>query len=124
MTEIRIVDQSNFIQIHLPDGRTLEGLRGVCAADFLKVVEADLPAPIVGVVINGELHELTYPINIEARVQAVTMADSDGARIYRRSLTFVLDAAFSNLFPDVSLFIDHSVIIVMCATGRRLPSES
>jgi uridine kinase len=109
MTNIRFVDKSELIQIHLPDGRTLEGPRGLCAEKFLKAIEADLPAQIVGVVINGELHELTYPINMESRVQPVTMADSDGARIYRRSLTFVLDAAFSNLYPDVTLFIDHSV---------------
>jgi uridine kinase len=109
MTDIRLVEQSDLVQIHLPDGRTLEGPRGLCAAEFLKKIEADLPAPVVGVVINGELHELTYPINMEARVRAVTMADSDGARIYRRSLTFVLGAAFSNLFPEASLFVDHSV---------------
>ena len=109
MTDIRFVEQSDLIQIHLPDGRTLEGPRGLCAEKFLKAIEADLPAPMVGVVINGELHELTYPINMESRVQPVTMADSDGARIYRRSLTFVLDAAFSNLFHDGSLYIDHSV---------------
>ncbi len=109
MNDIRIVNQSDLIQIHLPDGRTLEGPRGLCAAKFLKKIEADLPAPMVGVVINGELHELTYPINIESRVRAVTMADSDGARIYRRSLTFVLGAAFFNLFPEASLFVDHSV---------------
>ena len=109
MTDIRFVDKSDLVQIHLPDGRTLEGPRGLCAGKFLKPIEADLPAPLVGVVINGELHELTYTVNMESRIQPVTMADADGARIYRRSLTFVLDAAFSNLYPDVMLFIDHSV---------------
>lgn len=109
MDDIRLVEQSDLVQIHLPDGRTLEGSRGLSAAKFLKTIEADLPAPVVGVVINGELHELTYPINMESRVRAVTMADSDGARIYRRSLTFVMGAAFSNLFPNVSLYVDHSV---------------
>jgi len=109
METVRITNQQETIQIHLPDGRTLEGPRGLCAEKFLKVIKDDLPAPMVGVVINGELHELTYPINMESRVQPVTMADSDGARIYRRSATFVLDAAFANLFPDASLYIDHSV---------------
>ena len=37
------------------------------------------------------------------------MSDSDGARIYRRSLTFLLEVAFIELFPDWSLTIDHSV---------------
>jgi uridine kinase len=109
MTTIRLVEQSALIQIHLPDGRSLEGPRGACVGDFLKVIQPDLPAPLVGAVINGELHELTYLVQMESRVHAVTMADSDGARIYRRSLTFLLEAVFSSLFPNASLFIDHSV---------------
>ncbi|MCX6066570.1 MAG: TGS domain-containing protein [Chloroflexi bacterium] len=109
MTDIRLVEQSDQIEIHLPDGRTLAGPRGASARDFLKSIEVDLPAPIVGVVVNGELHELTYPLEMESHVQPVTMADADGARIYRRSLTFLLEAAFTNLFSDSFLFIDHSV---------------
>lgn len=108
MTDIRLVAQSDRVEIHLPDGRTLSGPRGASARDFFAALEPG-PAPIVGVVVNGELHELTYPINMESRVQPITMSDSDGARMYRRSLTFLLEAAFSGLFPDASLFIDHSV---------------
>jgi len=37
------------------------------------------------------------------------MAHSDGARIYRRSLTFLLEVAFIECFPKWSLTIDHSV---------------
>lgn len=97
------------IQIHLADGRTLEGSRGASAESFLQVVSDDYAAPIVGAVINGDLHELTYAITMESRLEPVTMADADGARIYRRSLTFLLEAAFSALFPKAVLLIDHSV---------------
>jgi len=109
MTEIQFVQQSESVEIHLPDGRTLQGPRGATAEQFLKSIESDSPAPIVGVVVNGDLHELTFQIDIESRVQPVTMADSDGARIYRRSLTFLLEVAFSDLFPQDALFVDHSV---------------
>jgi uridine kinase len=37
------------------------------------------------------------------------MSMPDGARIYRRSLTFLLEMAFSDLYPDANLFVDHSV---------------
>jgi uridine kinase len=37
------------------------------------------------------------------------MADADGARVYRRSLTFLLEVAFQALFPEAWLLIDHSV---------------
>jgi uridine kinase len=68
-----------------------------------------LSPPIVGAVVNGQLHELTFPIMFESRVIPVTMGEADGMRFYRRSLTFLLEAAFQELFPDGSIFIDHSV---------------
>jgi uridine kinase len=83
---------------------------------FLKLVESptapfeDEPtAPVVGAVVNGELRELNYPVTMDSRIRPVTMAESDGMLIYRRSLTFLLDAAFEDLFPEASLTIDHSV---------------
>ena len=106
---IKTTIPSTNIQVHLPDGRTLEGPRGASAEAFLQAVQIDSPAPIVGAIINGDLHELTYVITMESRLEPVTMADADGSRIYRRSLTFLLEAAFSALFPKAILLIDHSV---------------
>ena len=124
------------VEVHLPDGQVIEGPRDAPVGDFLKLVEnqngkptrgerppapdEDEPtvnppsggvrtAPIVGAVVNGELRELTFPITMDARIRPVTMAESDGMLIYRRSLTFLLDAAFEDLFPEASLTIDHSV---------------
>ncbi len=96
------------VQIHLPGGRVLEGERGLQLAIFLKDEDQDT-APLVGAIVNGELRELTYPIQLESEVRPVTMAEEDGMRIYRRSLTFLLAAAFEKLFPEVRLDVEHSV---------------
>jgi len=96
------------VQIYLPDGRVLEGPRGSQLADFL-AQEDSIQAPIVGGIVNGELRELTYPIEIDSRVKPVTMGSTDGMRIYRRSLTFLLAAAFEELFSEASLTVDHSI---------------
>ena len=58
---------------------------------------------------NGELRELTYKIKMDARVQPVTMGSADGMRIYRRSLIFLLETAFDQLFAGTILRVDHSV---------------
>jgi len=60
-------------------------------------------------VVNGELRELTYPIEMDARVRVVKMSDTDGSRIYRRSITFLLEAAFEDLYPDADISVDHSM---------------
>ncbi len=97
------------IEIVLPDGRVYTGKRGSTLADLFKMLpEWDNP-PIMGAVVNGELRELTYSVEMDARIRLVTMEDDDGARIYRRSITFLLEAAFEELFPDVVMTLDHSV---------------
>lgn len=107
--QIKEVDARSTVEIHLPDGRVYSGPRGVAVEKFLQALPEWLNPPIVGAVINGELRELTYPITMESRVQPVTMSDADGARIYRRSIVFLLETAFEDLFPEAELNVDHSV---------------
>jgi uridine kinase len=109
MSSSQFVAPGDQIEIHLPDNRTLRGPRGATAESLLQPLVAELPAPLVGAVVNGELRELANPIDMEARVRPVTMADADGARIYRRSLTFLLEAAFCHLFPGALLHVDYSL---------------
>ncbi len=109
------------VEIHLPDGEVLRGPRGAMVGEFLATLNGGPPSddafpngspispPIVGAVVNGQLRELTFPIKIESRVKPVTMSEPDGMRIYRRSLTFLLETAFEELFPLGSIAIDHSV---------------
>jgi uridine kinase len=96
------------VQVHLADGRVLEGPRGVQLEVFMNQLDS-AQAPIVGGIVNGELRELTYPIEVESKIRPVTMAEEDGMRIYRRSLTFLLATAFEELFPDANLTVDHSI---------------
>ena len=108
------------VQVLLPDGRVIEGPRGTQLAAFLEQC-AGLPAPAVGAVVNGELRELNFTLEMDARLRPVTMADADGMRIYRRSLTFLLAATFEELFPGASLTVDHSVSSggYFCQVGGR-----
>ncbi len=110
-------------QLHLPDGRALTGPRGAALSEFLQPVKDDFGAPIVAAILNNEIHELTYPVTIEARCVPLTMSDSDGARIYRRSLVFLLETQFAALFPDAKLTIDHSVSYggFFCQVSGRPP---
>jgi uridine kinase len=123
--KINLVSPRSSVEIQLPDGRVLSGPRGAQVGMFLETLKYD--AQLIAAVVNGDLRELTYMINIESRVIPVTMSDPDGARIYRRSLTFLLEMAFSDLFPDAVLFVDHAVASggYYCqVTGHKLLSES
>lgn len=106
---LKINSTRRTIEIILPDSRVYTGKRGATLAELFKMLpEWDNP-PIMGAVVNGELKELTTKIEMDARVRLVTMQDDDGARIYRRSITFLLEAAFEELFPNTQMTLDHSV---------------
>ncbi len=123
---IKITQPGIEVELHLPDGRVLTGPRGTQVGEFLKKVKDDFPAPIVAAIINNEIHELSFPIEIESHCQPVTMDTADGARIYRRSLVFLLETSFTELFPDGLLNIDHSVSsggFYCQVTGRTMLSE-
>ena len=108
-SEFEFVTPRPTVEIHLPDGRVICGLRGSAVGNFLSLLETQNSPPMVGAIINSELRELTFPIHMDAKVIPISMDDTDGMLIYRRSLTFLLEAAFEELFPDATLTIDHSV---------------
>ena len=98
------------VEVLLPDGRILCGPRNRPIAAFLKILpEWNSHDPIMGAVINGELRELTHPVDLDSRVRLIRMSDSDGSVIYRRSITFLLETAFADIFPAADISIDHSL---------------
>jgi uridine kinase len=106
---IQPVTPRETVEVHLQDGRVLSGPRGATAGEFLLADRPASVAPLVAAIINGDLRELTFPIKMDSSLVPVSMADADGARVYRRSLTFLLETAFVTLFPEAVLIIDHSI---------------
>ena len=118
---IHLVSPRPDVEIHLPDGRVLSGARNSPVGDFLRALE--FPVPIVAAAVDGELRELTYPIAMDANVRPIAMSEPDGALIYRRSLNFLMEMAFADLFPAATLRIDHSISFggYYCEVGGRGP---
>lgn len=96
-------------QAFLPDGRVFEAPRGTPLEAYLRAAYPDHPVPIIAALLDGDLRELAYPLERDASVAPVFLSDSDGVRIYRRSLSFLMVTAISELFPDLQVVIDHSV---------------
>jgi uridine kinase len=111
------------VEVHLPDGRIVRGPRHDPVSGFLSLLQENDEVPIVGAVVNNELRELTYPIDAESDVRPVFMSETDGMRIYRRSLTFLLEGAFDCLFPGGFLTVDHSIAFggYYCTVLNRAP---
>ncbi len=109
MANFEFVEPSPTVEISLDNGQTIRGNRKSTLEQFLKIIPIEQREIIMGAIVNHELRELTHPVEMDSKVSWVTMEDADGARIYRRSLTFLLEAVFEDLFPDAQLEVDHSV---------------
>jgi len=96
-------------QVWFDDGRVLEGPVGTPLEAFIQVAGSDPEAPTVAALINNELRELSYRVEADIEVSPITMASSDGFRIYRRSLAFLLMTAVHELFPGTTVYVDHSL---------------
>ncbi len=125
-TRIESVSARDTVEVHLPDGKVLSGPRGSTAGDFLLSLGLFDATPLVAAVVNNDLRELTFPIKMDSTLAPITMVDADGARIYRRSLTFLLETAFSALFHHAVLIIDHSISSggFYCHVNGRLPLDA
>ena len=97
------------VQVALDDGRVFHAPLGATAADVFRVAYSNEDDPPVAAVIDGELRELAYPLSRDVAAAPVRMSDSDGTRIYSRSLSFLLVVVAAELFPRARVHIDYSV---------------
>jgi len=107
--DINIVDARKSVEIHLADGRIISGPRGTSLEKFFKIMPEWTTEALMGAIVNSELRELTFPVKMDSYVTPISMRDADGARIYRRSVTFLVEAAYEELFPGSYLTVDHSI---------------
>jgi uridine kinase len=123
LDKFEVIEPRPTVEVHIPDGRVIAGPRNAQVGDFLKAVSDIDQPPIVCAVVNGELRELTYCIQMDAKVQPVTMAEADGMRIYRRSLIYLLETVFDQMVPGAVLTVDHSVASggYYCQVSKRSP---
>ena len=97
------------IEVELPDGRLIRGPRGSQIADILGSIPEWGGSKIVGAVVEGNLRELSFALERDAFIKPLNLSTSDGSKIYRRSLTFLLETAFEQLYENSFIAIDHSV---------------
>jgi len=65
--------------------------------------------PFIAALVNNDTCSMTYPLSVNSTVRFLTMADSNGWRIYRNSLCFILAKVVKELYPDLSFSIEHSL---------------
>jgi uridine kinase len=96
-------------QIKFSDGQVLEGPINSTIEDFIKAGDFPPDPMPMACLVNGQLRELTYHADRDLNVHVLTLADSDGMRVYRRSLALLLIAVAHELFPETQIIIDYGL---------------
>jgi uridine kinase len=107
--QVQRAEPRETVQVTLPSGESYEGPIGTTLEDFLRAAIPEPEAPLIAALVDGQLRELTYSVTRDCDVTPVDLSESDGVRIYRRSLTFLMVAAARRLFPNIQVYVDHSL---------------
>ena len=97
------------VQARFADGRAFDAPKGTTIEAFMLAAKPEVKGRIVAALMNNKLRELSVSLEQDADLVPVTTAQSDGTRIYRRSLTFLMITAAQELWPERTIIIQHSM---------------
>src|SRR5580658_9358466 len=93
------------IQITLPDGSQKSVEAGSRPIDVARGISPRLADAAIVAKVNGELYDLTRPLEFDATLQILTAKEPAALTVYRHSTAHLLAAAVLELFPETQLGI-------------------
>ncbi len=98
-------------RITFEDGRVFAGPVETPLEAFVLAATRDDNGPAaIAAVVDNKLTELSRPVTRDGRASLIRLNSADGARIYRRSLTFMMIAVANRCFPDARVYVEHSTV--------------
>src|SRR5450631_2671906 len=94
------------IHIKLPDGSVKEVPAGTTALDIAKAISPRLADAAVAAKTDGNLIDLTRPLEKDTDLRILTDKDPAALEVYRHSSAHLMAAAVLELFPDS--FFNHT----------------
>ncbi len=91
------------IHIQLPDGSVKELPKGSTALDVAKSIGQRLADAALAAKTNGDLIDLTRPLEKDTTLRILTEKDPEALEVYRHSSAHLLAAAVLELFPETKL---------------------
>src|SRR4051794_475190 len=97
------------VTITLPDGSEREYESGVTGAEIAASIGRGLAKAALAVAVDGELLDLSRPIDHDAAVAVVTGPSDEGREILRHSTSHLLAQAVFDLFPGAKYAIGPAI---------------
>ena len=93
------------IEITLPDGSKQSVAPGTRPIDVAQSISPRLADAAIVAKVNGDLYDLTRPLETNATLQILTNKDAEALEVYRHSTAHLLAAAVLELYPETKLGI-------------------
>jgi threonyl-tRNA synthetase len=93
------------IEITLPDGSKKSVAEGTSPLAIAQDISPRLADAAIVAKVNGELFDLTRPLEKDASLQLLTNKDPESLEVYRHSTAHLLAAAVLELYPETKLGI-------------------
>ncbi len=99
----------NVISITLPDGAVREYTRGTTGIEIAESISKSLAKAVIAIEIDGELSDLSMPIENDAAINLVKRDDEQALEMIRHDCAHVMAEAVQNLFPGTQVTIGPAV---------------
>ncbi|MGD0571601.1 MAG: threonine--tRNA ligase [Sedimentisphaerales bacterium] len=96
-------------RIKLPDGAIIEANDGITGKQVAEKIGAGLAKAAIAAKVNGNLVDLSAPINGDASIQIITSKDTEGLEIMRHSCAHIMAEAICQLWPQTKLVYGPTV---------------
>jgi threonyl-tRNA synthetase len=97
------------IQLTLPDGSVRQADAGATPLEIARSISPRLADAAIVARVDGQLYDLTRPLDRDATLQILTSKDPDALYVYRHSTAHLCAAAVLELFPETKLGIGPPV---------------
>ncbi len=96
------------IRITLPDRSVKEYPEGVTGLEIAKNISEKLAKEVYAVSVNGQVYDLTFPIEKDAEIKLYTWDDAEGRHAFWHSSAHLMAEALESLYPGIKLCIGPS----------------
>ncbi len=97
--------QTDVIRITLPDGSERTFPKGITGRELAEQLSPRLAREALAIEVNGEVRDLSRPIEEDARVRLLTWKDPEGKAVYWHSTAHLMAEALEALYPGVKFGI-------------------
>lgn len=97
------------IQITFPDGAQKEFAAGITTKEIASSISNSLAKKALAGKFNGELIDLTRPIESDGAIEIITPADEDALQLLRHSAAHLMAQAAKRLFPNIHFGVGPAI---------------